>query len=127
MLEKQANPTELAPSYQALFAENGEIPTAISAYKVSVEDFIVFRNERGMPALKQADHVALLLLTASWIEDHLDSTQAQQILFEKYLLPCMNKFLGLVETKDDGFYKSLAQLTRDALSAMADELDDEDI
>ena len=127
LLETQANPTELAPSYQALFAENGAIPTAISAYKVSVEDFIVFRNERGMPALEQADHVALLLLTASWIEDHLDSTQAQQMLFEKYLLPCMNKFLGLVETKDDGFYKSLAQLTRDALSAMADELDDEDI
>ena len=127
LLETQANPTELAPSYQALFAENGAIPTAISAYKVSVEDFIVFRNERGMPTLEQADHVALLLLTASWIEDHLDSTQAQQMLFEKYLLPCMNKFLGLVETKDDGFYKSLAQLTRDALSAMADELDDEDI
>ena len=80
-----------------------------------------------MPTLEQADHVALLLLTASWIEDHLDSTQAQQILFEKYLLPCMNKFLGLVETKDDGFYKALAQLTCDALSAMADELDDEDI
>ena len=96
LLEKQANPTELAPSYQALFAENGAIPTAISAYKVSVEDFIVFRNEREM-------------------------------LFEKYLLPCMNKFLGLVETKDNGFYKALAQLTRDALSAMADELDDEDI
>ena len=127
LLEKQANPTELAPSYQALFAENGEIPTAISAYKVSVEDFIVFRNERGMPALKQADHVAMLLLTASWIEDHLDSTQAQQMLFEKYLLPCMNKFLGLVEAKDNGFFKALAQLTRDALSAMADELDDEDI
>ena len=127
LLEKQANPTELAPSYQALFAENGAIPTAISAYKVSVEDFIVFRNERGMPTLEQADHVALLLLTASWIEDHLDSTQAQQILFEKYLLPCMNKFLGLVETKDNGFYKALAQLTRDALSAIADELDDEDI
>ena len=49
------------------------------------------------------------------------------MLFEKYLLPCMNKFLGLVETKDEGFYKALAQLTRDALSAMADELDDEDI
>ncbi|MEZ7766216.1 molecular chaperone [Haemophilus parahaemolyticus] len=127
LLEKQANPTELAPSYQALFAENGAIPTAISAYKVSVEDFIVFRNERGMPTLEQADHVALLLLTASWIEDHLDSTQAQQMLFEKYLLPCMNKFLGLVETQDNGFYKALAQLTRDALSAMADELDDEDI
>ena len=127
LLEKQANPTELAPSYQALFAENGAIPTAISAYKVSVEDFIVFSNERGMPTLEQADHVALLLLTASWIEDHLDSTQAQQMLFEKYLLPCMNKFLGLVETKDNGFYKALAQLTRDALSAMADELDDEDI
>ncbi len=36
LLEKQANPTELTSSYQALFAENGAIPTAISAYKFSV-------------------------------------------------------------------------------------------
>lgn len=127
LLEKQANPTELAPHYQALFAENGAIPTAISAYKVSVEDFIAFRNERGMSALEHADHVALLLLTASWVEDHLDSTLAQETLFENFLLPCMNKFLTLVETKDNGFYKALAQLTRDALSAMADELEDETI
>ncbi len=49
------------------------------------------------------------------------------MLFEEYLLPCMNKFLGLVEIKDNGFYKALAQLTREALSAMADELDDEEI
>lgn len=124
LIEKQANPTELAPYYQALFAEKGTIPTAISAYAVSVEDFISFRNERGMPGLEQLDHVALLLLTASWIEDHLDSTQAQETLFETFLLPCMNKFLTLVETKDNSFYKALAQLTRDALSAMADELEE---
>ncbi|WP_373779142.1 molecular chaperone [Glaesserella sp.] len=124
IVEKLANPTELEASYQALFAVNGDIATTISAYGLSVEEFLLFRQQRGMPVLDQADHVALLLLTASWIEDHLDSTTAQKALFEFFLLPCLSQFLGKVEAFDNGFYKALAQLTRDALSAMADELDE---
>lgn len=123
-LEKGANPTQLTASYQALFAENAAISPTISAYGFSVEEFVAFRNGRGMPELANPDHVALLLLTASWIEDNLDSTTAQQTLFEHFLLPCLSKFLGKVEAFDNGFYKALAQLTRDALSAMADELEE---
>lgn len=123
-LQNSANPTQLAQSYQALFAENGAIATTISAYGFSVEDFVAFRQERAMPELENADHFALLLLTASWIEDNLDSDLAQQALFEQFLLPCASKFLGKVEAFDNGFYKALAQLTRDALSAMADELEE---
>ncbi|AUI66382.1 MULTISPECIES: molecular chaperone [Glaesserella] len=119
-----ANPTEQAVSYQALFANNGAIATTISAYGLSVDEFIAFRQQRGMPELEKPDHVALLLLTASWIEDNLDSLAAQQTFFEHFLLPCLSKFLGKVEAFDTGFYKALAQLTRDALSAMADELEE---
>lgn len=124
-LEKLANPTELVPIYQALFAEKGAIATAISAYGLSIETFQTFRQQRGMPEVATLDHIAHLLLTASWIEDNLDSTQAQQALFEQFLLPVIGKFLGKVEAFDQGFYRSLAQLCRDALSAMADELEEQ--
>ena len=123
-LQKNANPTQLAESYQALFGAEGAISTKISAYELSVAEFVQFRSQRAMPALEHADHVALLLLTASWIEDNLDSLSAQRDLFEQFLLPCLSKFLGKVEAFDTGFYKALAQLTRDALSAMADELEE---
>lgn len=124
-IEKSANPADLTESYQKLFGENGSVATQISAYGFSVADFQTFRQQRGMPEIANADHVALLLLTASWIEDNLDSTAAQQDLFEQFLLPCLSKFLGKIEAFDTGFYKALAQLTRDALSAMADELEED--
>lgn len=123
-VEKEAHPTQLAARYQALFGENGDIDVALSAYGFSVAEFQTFRQLRGMPELANADHVALLLLTASWIEDNLDSLEAQQALFEQFLLPCLSKFLGKIEAFDNGFYKALAQLCRDALSAMADELEE---
>lgn len=124
VLEKEANPTELDAPYQALFGENGAIALTISAYQGDVAAFETFRAQRGMPALEHADHVGLLLLTASWIEDHLDSTQAQQDFFAQFLLPVYAALLGKIEAFDHGFYKALAQLTRDALSAMADELEE---
>ena len=37
----------------------------------------------------------------------------------------MSKFLGKVEAQDSAFYRALAQLTREALAAMADELDEQ--
>ncbi len=123
-LEKLANPTELAVSFDSLFAENGNVDTKISSYCIDVQEFITFRQQRAMPELENADHVALLFLTASWIEDNLGSTEAQKELFQRFLLPCASKFLGKVEAFDTSFYKALAQLTRDALSAMADELEE---
>lgn len=124
VLEKSAYPTQLTETYQALFGETGVIATTISAYGFSATDFAQFRQQRGMPAVENSDNVALLLLTASWIEDNLDSVEAQKTLFEHFLLPCLSKFLGQVEAFDKGFYKALAQLARDALSAMADELEE---
>lgn len=124
LLEKHANPTQLEADYQALFGTSGAIAVTISAYKISLDDFIAFRQAHKMPNPANADHVALLLLTASWIEDNLASTSAQQELFEKFLLPCAAKFLTQVEACDKIFYRALAQLTREALAAMADELEE---
>ncbi|MDP8079638.1 TorD/DmsD family molecular chaperone [Phocoenobacter skyensis] len=116
--------TELAVSYDALFAKNGNVDTAISSYDIDVNSFVAFRQQYAMPNLDNADHFGLLLLSASWIEDNLNSVIAQKTLFQQFLLPCASKFLGKVEAFDNGFYKALAQLTRDALSAMADELEE---
>lgn len=124
VIEKNAYPTQLVDGYQALFGETGAIATTISAYGFSAADFAQFRQQRGMPQVENCDNVALLLLTASWIEDNLASVEAQKVLFEHFLLPCLSKFLGQVEAFDNGFYKALAQLARDALSAMADELEE---
>lgn len=96
-----------------------------SFYQNKLAEFIQFRQERGMPTIEQPDHIAILLLTASWIEDNLDSLSAQQQLFEQFLLPCMSKFLGQIEAHaNTAFYRALARLTREALSAMADEIEE---
>lgn len=125
-VQKQATPAELAPQFHALFAENGAISTACSAYGLPLESWLAFRQAHTLPEVENADHVALLLLSASWLEDHNAPTAAQQQLFEQFLLPCLSKFLGKVEAFDTGFYQALARLTRDALSAMADELEEAD-
>lgn len=124
LIEKNANPTQLAVEFQQLFAKDGKVATAISAYGVALDDFVAFRNTRNLPPVEHADHIALLLLTASWLEDNTQSTLVQRALFEQFLLPVMSKFLGQVEAHSQGFYKALAQLTREALGAMADELEE---
>lgn len=124
VLEKSANPTSLLPAYQALFGEQAAVSPYLSAYTDAKAQFIALLAELGMSESMQQDHVASLLLAASWIEDHALPTQAQQRLFEHFLLPVMGRFLGKVEAFDTGFYKALAQLTREALSAMADELEE---
>ncbi len=116
--------TLLEQEYQKLFAK---VDLAISAYGVDVEEFVAFRKERAMSEVESADHFGLLFLTASWIEDNLDSVDAQRELFERFLLPCASQFLNQVETQASlPFYKALALLSREILAAMADELDEND-
>ncbi len=115
----------LQAEYEKLFGNLGKINTALSAYGVDLAAFVAFRQERDMPVLDNPDHFGLLLLTASWIEDNLDSQSAQQALFEEFLLPCASKFLNTVETQATlPFYRSLALLTREILAATADELEE---
>lgn len=117
----------LDKEYQKLFGgENPQISPKISAYSVDVDAFVNFRKTRGMPEVESADHFALLLLTASWIEDNLDSVAAQHAFFEQFLLPCASKFLTQVESNATlPFYRSLALLSKEILAAMADELEEE--
>ena len=118
--------TLLEKEYQKLLGEKGAVTTQISAYDISVVDFENFRQERNLPPSDNLDHFAMLLLTASWLEDNADSLSAQQDLFEQFLLPCAAKFLTQVENQATlPFYRALALLTREILAAMADELEEE--
>ena len=120
--------TLLEKEYQKLLGEKGAVATQISAYDISVADFENFRQERNLPPSDNLDHFAMLLLTASWLEDNADSLSAQQDLFEQFLLPCAAKFLNKVEQSAGlQFYRALAYLTREILSAMADELESVDL
>ncbi len=117
--------TLLDQEYQKLFGPNGNVPTAISSYDIDVQRFVDFRHARNVPEAENVDHFALLLLTASWLEDNTESLSAQQDLFGDFLLPCAAKFLTQVETYATlPFYRSLAYLTREILAAMADELEE---
>ncbi|WP_109078654.1 TorD/DmsD family molecular chaperone [Aggregatibacter kilianii] len=128
-LDSLQMPIDLAlldKEYQKILGGNGSVETQISAYDISVEDFHDFRQIRNLPEADNLDHFAMLLLTASWLEDNADSVSAQQELFERFLLPCAAKFLVKIEKQATlPFYRSLAYLTREILSAMADELESE--
>lgn len=124
-LQLKIDPVLLNEEYQKLFGDQGKVDTRISAYGLEVADFENFRTTRNMPAVENTDHFALLLLTASWLEDNTDSLAAQQTFFEDFLLPCAAKFLTQVETHASlPFYRALALLTREILAALADELEE---
>lgn len=125
-LQTKIDPDLLNQEYQKLFGTNGKVMASISTYGIDVEEFMNFRLVRNMPEVESADHFALLLLTASWLEDNSDSLVAQQEFFETFLLPCAAKFLTQVENQATlPFYRALALLTREILAAMADELEEE--
>ncbi|AIU72622.1 molecular chaperone [Hafnia alvei FB1] len=94
-----------------------------NATEQEVRDFL---TQRGMPLGEQAaDGFGQLLLAASWLEDQSaeDEVQAQIALFDEYLLPWCGKFLGKAEAHaTTAFYRTLAELTREALQVMWDEL-----
>ena len=69
--------------------------------------------------------IGTLLLAASWLEDQSaeDESEALETLFIEYLLPWCGTFLGKVEAHAaTPFWRTMAPLTRDAIGAMWDEL-----
>lgn len=125
-LQMKLDLTALAQEYDKLFYSEKAVNNKISAYDIDVAEFVAFRQERAMPAVESADHFGLLFLTASWIEDNLNSVTAQRELFERFLLPCASQFLKKVESQASlPFYRALALLSREILAAMADELDEQ--
>ncbi len=76
-----------------------------------------------------ADHIGTLLLAASGLRTTPVTmrTEAIETLFEMYLLPWVRTFLGKVEAHATSpFWRTLAPLTRDAIAAMWDELEEEE-
>ena len=64
----------------------------------------------------------------NWLEDQSteDESEALETLFSEYLLPWCGAFLGKVEAHaTTPFWRTMAPLTRDAISAMWDELEED--
>lgn len=119
----------LSADYAAMFiGDEASVDLHRSDYQenASEQDVRDFLTQRGMPLGEQAsDSFGQLLLAASWLEDQSaeDEVQAQITLFDEYLLPWCGKFLGKVEAHSTtAFYRTLAELTREAVQAMWDEL-----
>lgn len=133
-LQKGCDISAIAEDYQTLFV--GEA-CAVSPWRSSYEsgagvpDVRVFLQQRGMPLNEGAvDHFGGLLLAASWLEDRSqeDETSAQIELFDEYLLPWSDRFLGKVESHaTTAFYRVLAIICREALDAMREELDEAEV
>lgn len=128
-LQQSCDPQMLAADYNALFVgEECSVPPYRSAWEEGSHEGEVreFLKMRGMPLSETpADHFGTLLLAASWLEDQSqeDEFEAQVTLFDDYLMPWCGAFLGKVEAHaTTPFYRTLALLTREAIQAMRDEL-----
>lgn len=130
-LRESADPQALAAEFDHLFVgENRAVSPLRSDYVEGATELEVrtFLQQRGMPlGDTPADQFGSLLLAASWLEDQSkeDEVAAQTALFDDYLFPWCGKFLGKVEAHaTSGFYRTLAEISREALQAMRDELEE---
>ncbi|NIY47033.1 TorD/DmsD family molecular chaperone [Cedecea colo] len=130
-LQQSCDPQLLAADYNALFVgDECSVPPYRSAWEEGSQEGEIreFLKERGMPlAQTPADHFGTLLLAASWLEDQSqeDEYEAQATLFDEYLLPWCGTFLGKVEAHAaTPFYRTLAAISREAIQAMRDELEE---
>ncbi|WP_324684725.1 TorD/DmsD family molecular chaperone [Cronobacter malonaticus] len=132
-LQKSVQPEEIQADYQALFGQDdARVEPLRSAWVEgsSEQDVRTFLTARGMPLGEaSADHFGLLLLAASWLEDQSaeDEIEAQETLFGEFLIPWYETFLGKVEAHAaTPFWRTLAQLTREAIQAMWEELQEDE-
>lgn len=131
-LQQNSDPQALAADYNALFVGSDcKVPPFGSFWENGPKetDVRAFLQSRGMPLSDApADHIGVLLLASSWLEDQsqADESQAQITLFDDYLMPWVGQFLGKVEAHaSTAFYRTLAALSREAIQAMRDELEEE--
>ncbi len=131
-LQKSCDIQQIAADYNALFVgEECRVPPVRSAWVEGANEAEVraFLSGNGMPLGDgPADQMGTLLLAASWLEDNVDEdNDALETLFAEYLLPWFETFLGKVEAHaSTAFWRTMAPLTREAIAAMWDELQEED-
>ncbi|WNN46127.1 TorD/DmsD family molecular chaperone [Winslowiella toletana] len=130
-LQQNSDPQALAADYNALFVGSDcKVSPCGSQWENGPQEADVrsFLQQRGMPLSDApADHIGALLLAASWLEDQSeeDEIQAQITLFDDYLMPWCGAFLGKVEAHaSTPFYRTLAAISREAIQAMRDELEE---
>lgn len=122
----------ISADYQAMFVgENATVSMLANDYDAEVTEAEIreFLTVRGMTLTDApVSTLGALLLAASWLEDQAaeDETAAQEELFDSYILSWYGAFLGKVEAHaTTAFYRTLAQIARDAVIALRDELDAE--
>lgn len=127
-LQKSCDIGQIAADYNALFVgAECSVPPVRSAWVEGATEAEVraFLTECGMPLGENpADQIGTLLLAASWLEDNaVEEDDALEVLFDEYILPWGGTFLGKLEAHaTTTFWRTMATLTREALSAMYDEL-----
>lgn len=131
-LQKSCDIGQIAADYNALFVgAECSVPPVRSAWVEGATEAEVraFLTECGMPLGENpADQIGTLLLAASWLEDNaVEDDDALEVLFDEYILPWVGAFLGKLEAHaTTTFWRTMATLTREALSAMYDELQETD-
>jgi TorA maturation chaperone TorD len=132
-LQKSCDMQQVAADYNALFVgDECRVPPFRSAWVEGATEAEVrsFLSSRGMPLSDTpADHIGTLLLAASWLEDNSaeDESEAVDTLFTDYLLPWVGTFLGKLDAHaTTPFWRTTSTLTREALSAMWDEISEDD-
>lgn len=128
-LQKSCDIQQIAADYNALFVgDDCSVSPCRSAWVEGATEAEVhaFLTEWGMPlGDSPADQIGTLLLAASWLEDKAedDDTEALETLFGEFILPWFESFLGKVEAHaTTAFWRTMAPLTREAIAAMWDEL-----
>ena len=131
-LQKSCDIGQIAADYNALFVgAECSVPPVRSAWVEGATEAEVraFLTECGMPLGENpADQIGTLLLAASWLEyNAVEDDDALEVLFDEYILPWVGTFLGKLEAHaTTTFWRTMATLTREALSAMYDELQETD-
>lgn len=131
-LQKSCDAHELAADYNALFVGTEcRVPPYRSAWVADSDEEEVrqFLKAHGMPLGEgPADSFGALLLAASWLEDQRkdDESDALAQLFADFILPWHETFLGKVEAHATStFWRTFARLSREAVNAMWEELQEE--
>ncbi len=132
-LQKSCEMQSPATDYNALFVgEACSVPPYRSAWVEGSSEAEVwaFLSEHGIPTGKVR---RIISARCCWppprLEDHAaeDQSETLELLFADYILPWCGTMLGKVEAHaHTPFWRTMAPLTRDAIAAMWDELQEED-